>query len=170
MLEAIYKQLENINYGYLYDGEDISEDSEKFSKYYRLLDPVDVLNLKYGVCWDQVELERLLLTDFKFPNKSYFIYLNDHDKLPSHTFIVVECNNKYIWFEHAWSKYKGMHEYNSLNELFDDVIDKFIEFNNDVKYDELLLFEYDKPKSYITCNEFYDFINTQKLLLEKKGD
>ena len=170
MLEKIYKELEDIQYGYIYDGEDISDDQFEFGKHYRLLNPKDLLKIKYGVCWDQVELERLLLNDNNINNKSYFIYMNDHDGLPSHTFIVIQYDNKYVWLEHAWYDYKGIHEYNSLDDLLNDVISKFIKSHEDIKYDELLVYEYDQPNYNITCEEFYNYIDTQKLIINMKGN
>ena len=167
-LNNIYNILEDIQYGYIYDGVDISDDQYKFGNYYRLLDPNDLLNIKYGVCWDQVELERKLFDDNNIVYKSYFIYLNDHDGLPSHTFMVIKDNDEYIWFEHSWYDYKGIHKYNSLDELFEDVINKFIKSHEGIIFDELLLYEYDKPKYGITCEEFYNYLETQKKVLERK--
>ena len=167
-LNEIYNILDNIQYGYIYDGVDISDDQYKFGECYRLLNPDYLLNIKYGVCWDQVELERKLFDDNNIYNKSYFIYINDHDGLPSHTFMVVQDNDKYIWFEHAWYDYKGIHEYNSLDELLEDVINKFIKSHEDIKFEELLVYEYTKPNYGITCEEFYNYLETQKLVIERK--
>ena len=168
MIENIYKQLDDIQYGYILDGKDISDDQYTFGSNYKLLSPDELLNIKYGVCWDQVELERKLLNDNNIKNESYFIYLNDHDGLPSHTFIVIYDNNKYIWLEHAWYDYKGIHEYNSLDELLGDVINKFIDSHKDIKYEELLLYKYNKPEYNISCEEFYNYIETQELIIERK--
>ena len=58
-MNDVYNILENIQYGYIYEGKDISDDQYQFGTYYRLQSPDKLLDSKYGVCWDQVELERL---------------------------------------------------------------------------------------------------------------
>ena len=168
-MNDVYNILENIQYGYIYEGKDISDDQYQFGTYYRLQSPDKLLDSKYGVCWDQVELERYLFNQAKIPCDSYFIYLNDHDGLPSHTFMVITDNNKYYWFEHSWYDYKGIQEYNSINDLFNDVIDKFIDSHKDIKYDELLLYKYNKPDYNISCDEFYNYIDKQKLIIERNN-
>ena len=168
-MNDIYNELENIQYGYIYNGNDISDDQYKFGKYYRLQSPDELLKSGYGVCWDQVEYERYLFDKDNISYKSYFIYLNDHDGLPSHTFMVITNNDKYYWFEHSWYDYKGIHEYNNIDDLFNDVIDKFIYSHKDIKYDELLLYKYNKPDYNISCDEFYNYIDKQKLIIERNN-
>ena len=82
--------------------------------------------------------------------------------------MVIKDNDEYIWFEHSWYDYKGIHKYNSIDKLLEDVINKFIKSHEGIKFDELLLYEYDKPKYGITCEEFYNYLETQKKVLERK--
>ena len=138
---------------------------EEFYDFYYLLTPEELLLKKCGVCWDQVELERYLFDKENINNRTYFICTYDGENLPSHTFLTFQHNNKYFWFEHSWNDYKGIHEYNSLKELLLDVKEKFINNNSsDINNEYTFVYEYEKPKKHIGCQEFYNFIETQKLI------
>ena len=150
-------------------GQNIINNLEKwdneFDKFYYLQTPEELLISKCGVCWDQVELERKLFSDNNINFKTYFIYIIDNDMLPSHTFLVYNDDKNYYWFEHSWGEYKGIHKYNSIKNLFDDVIYKFKNSHKEVrKNSKVFLYEYEKPKYHITCNDFYKYIETQKLI------
>jgi hypothetical protein len=138
---------------------------DEFSIFYYLQTPEELLNSRCGVCWDQVELERKLFQDNNINVKTYFIYMVDNDMLPSHTFLTYEKDNKFYWFEHSWYKYKGIHEYSSELELLLDIKEQFKTDNNYVRKDApIFIYEYQNPKKHITCNEFYQYIETQKLI------
>lgn len=149
-------------------GQNIINNLEKwnneFDKFYYLQTPEELLISKCGVCWDQVELERKLFSDNNINFKTYFIYINDNDMLPSHTFLVYNDDKNYYWFEHSWGEYKGIHKYNSIKNLFDDVIYKFKNSHKVRKNSKVFLYEYEKPKYHITCSDFYKYIETQKLI------
>ena len=75
-------------------------------------------------------------------------------------------NNKYYWFEHSWYDMKGIHEYNNIKALLNDVKNKFIdsiknEINSNLNY-ETFIYKYNKPKYHISCDEFYSYIKTQE--------
>lgn len=169
-INNIFSIIEQIEYGFKDSkGKNIINDLKKwnsdFCKFYYLQTPEELLNTKCGVCWDQVELERKLFYDNSINLKTYFIYIMDGDKLPLHTFLVYIYNKRYYWFEHSWNEYKGIHEYNSVEELFSDVIYKFKLSHNEVrKNSNLFLYEYEKPKYHISCDDFYKYIETQKLI------
>lgn len=151
----------------------ITENPEKwdneFNEFYFLQTPEELLKSKCGVCWDQVELERKLFEDNNFIFKTYFIYIVDDDMFPSHTFLTYKYNNKYYWFEHSWGIYKGIHEYNSELELLLDVKEKFKIAHNYVREDAFIfIYEYQKPNEHITCSQFYQYIETQKLIKTNK--
>ena len=136
---------------------------EEFNIFYHLQTPEVLLETKCGVCWDQVELERKLFMDENINVKTYFVFISDNDMLPSHTFLTYEDNHKYYWFEHSWNKHKGIHEYNSESDLLLDVVKLFKDDHKNVSDDaKIYLYEYQKPKSHISCDEFYKYIETQK--------
>lgn len=140
-----------------------------FADFYYLQTKEEVLETKCGVCWDQVELERDLFNENDIKCKSYFIFISDRNMLPTHTFLTFKDNNKYYWFEHSWAKYKGIHEYISKEDLLNDVINKFKEDHKDVSNNATLyLYQYQQPKKHISCNEFYKYIETQKLIIIEK--
>ncbi len=131
---------------------------ELFSNNYVLQSPNEVINNKIGVCWDQVELERYYFKGNDWNIKTYFIVHDDGNKCPTHTFLTYEKNDKYCWFEHSWERFRGIHEYNQERDLLLDVKDKFInhELNNQYDSENLVLYEYKKPKYHISVQEFYN--------------
>lgn len=161
--------MNELEYGFKdeYGNNIIDHDPKKwnnqFASFYYLQSPEELLRTKCGVCWDQVELERDLFTKDSVSTKTYFVYILDGDTLSSHTFLIYEDENKYYWFEHSWEKYKGIHEYNSELDLLLDVMNKFRGDHIEVKENSpLYLYEYQKPKDHIKCNDFYKYIETQK--------
>lgn len=161
-LKLILKQLDDIEYGFVDNNKNIYPDNLKdwnsnFSKLYHLQSPEELIKNKYGVCWDQVELERYYLTTKNIESKSYFIIAYDNKQEPTHTFIVIK-DDKYYWLEHSWEPYRGIHEYNSLNELLNDVKIKFEESikKQNVKDYKLNIYEYNKPRYNLNCIEFME--------------
>ena len=157
-IEYGFKDANNLN---IIDN-DIEKWDNQFDDFYYLQTPEELLKTKCGVCWDQVELERELFQKENINIKTYFIFIEDKNMLPSHTFLTFENENKYYWFEHSWDKYKGIHEYNSELNLLSDVINKFQKDHPEVRENApLYLYDYQKPKEHIKCNEFYKYIETQ---------
>ena len=114
--------------------------------------------------------KRKLFEESNIKNETYFIYIDDKNNLPSHTFLVYYVNNKVYWFEHSWFDEKGIHEYNNLNDLLNDVEIKFIKSReNEVpKGLDVHIYKYNKPNYNISCNEFYNYIFTQKKIFNFK--
>lgn len=175
-IDEIMKIMETIEYGFLdKDGHNIFKDkdvSEKFSKSYYLISPKELLEKKVGVCWEQVELERMLFQEKGIKNETYFIYIDDANGLPSHTFLVYYDCNKVYWFEHSWYDEKGIHEYSNLNLLLNDVKEKFWKSRQDeVKHDlynNIHIYKYDRPNYNISCSEFFNFIYTSQEIFPYK--
>lgn len=173
-VKKIMNVMEQIEYGFLdNNGNNICDNVElecMFNKVYYLMSPEELLNKKVGVCWDQVELERKLFEESNIKNETYFIYIDDKNNLPSHTFLVFYMNNKVYWFEHSWSTEKGIHEYNNLNNLLNDVEIKFVK-SRESEVDKGLavhIHKYNKPNYNISCDEFYNYIFTQKKVFNFK--
>jgi len=171
----IMKRMNDIEYGFPDEqGNNILKENpekyeEEFDKFYYLQTPDELLQSKCGVCWEQVELERKLFQDSNIPFRTYFIYIVDGDRLPSHTFLTYEEGGKYYWFEHSWGKYQGIHEYRSEVELLLEVRQIFEREHSYVSKKKLLfIYEYQKPKEHITCDEFYQYIETQRLVKIQK--
>ena len=173
-IKKIMDIMEQIEYGFLdNNGNNICDNVDleyTFNKVYYIMSPEELLNKKIGVCWDQVELERKLFEESNIKNETYFIYIDDKNNLPSHTFLVYYVDNKVYWFEHSWFDEKGIHEYNNLNDLLNDVEIKFIKSReNEVpKGLDVHIYKYNKPNYNISCNEFYNYIFTQKKIFNFK--
>lgn len=163
---------ENIVYGF------ISKDGKKYtdldSKEYKdnwyneaiVQTGREVLNTKIGTCFDQVELERLWFKEHGYKFKTIFIwfalpYINSY---PTHSFLVYEENNKYYWFEHSFYTNKGIHEFDTLEELIefvkskllDDVISRGIGSKED--YDLLNYYEYEEIPNSLSIEEYLNHV------------
>ena len=167
-VKQIMNTMEKIEYGFL-DKEgrnifDVTNVDYVFNKVYYLMSPEELLKKKVGVCWDQVELERKLFNEKNIHNETYFIYLDDKQSLPSHTFLVYYKNNKVYWFEHSWYDEMGIHEYNKINSLLNDVEFKFRKSKEaEVKSDfDVHIYKYNKPYYNISCDDFFKYIFTQE--------
>ena len=84
----------------------------------------------------------------------------NNDSFQTHTFVVAKDLNKYYWLEHSWEKYKGIYEYNSINELLQDVKVKFLDNGNK----DINIYKYNKPSYNINSKQFLKYIETQDLI------
>ena len=162
--KEIYEQLNNIEYGWV-DKNSVKHyklEPALFNENYMLQTPEELIKSKVGVCWDQVELERFYFSKTELAFHSYDILYIDKNKMPNHTFFVYEENNKYYWFEHAFDKFKGIHEFSDLKSLLLDVKKAFVTTElKDICDDNFLnIFEYEQPKEHLNCTDFYNhFMN-----------
>lgn len=163
--ETIMNFMEDISYGWV-DKNNCKhyKVDDTFSDNYVLQDPASTIYTKVGICWDQVELERYYFGTSYDNIKTYFIVHYDGKNCPTHTFLTYKKDNHFYWFEHSWTIFKGIHEYNSLKELLTDARDKFIKYELHNGYDEmsLVINEYEKPRSGISVQEFYKHCENSK--------
>ena len=160
--DDVMSVMNQIKYGYIDANGDNIIDTDQFGEHYRLQSPGELLNSKVGVCWEQVELERRLFIDRGVNVKTYFIFIDDEDGLPSHTFLTYEFGGKHYWFEHSFAKYAGVHEYKSEEELLTDAARKFRDYQNLTNLDApMYLFRYQRPEYHIGVDDFYKYIETQ---------
>lgn len=120
-----------------------------FKAIYVLQSSDQVAENKVGLCFDQVEYERELISKMNISNRTYFIMYQDSDVGPAHAFLIFKDNNKYYWFENAWFKYRGIHEYDTKEEALLDVKYKFIATLDSYTESKLRIYEFDKPRSGI---------------------
>lgn len=135
--------------------------NDLWSKEYFLQSPKSLLKFKYGICWDYVELERYWFERNKYEIKTYLLIFNIKEKnnYPTHSFLTFKKDNKWYWFENSWLELKGIHEYNFLEELIEDIKIRFLEtiemdINIEEKKNILKCFEYSKPNYNIDIKEF----------------
>lgn len=152
------KLLSQINYGWydksgkLYQG--LSK-SYNFKKNYRLQKTSNIIKNNHAICWELCELEREYFHN-KYPYITVFAILKNPPKNPCHTFLIFKNEDKYYFFEASWNKYKGVHPYQNIDEILDDIRNNFSDFAGP-KYDpeKISFYSYKKPLPKSTCNLFY---------------
>ncbi|MBQ4031944.1 MAG: GNAT family N-acetyltransferase [Bacilli bacterium] len=151
----IKDKLEGIRLGYR-DKEDnkYSGFDNDFKETFYLQSPKQLLESKIGTCFDQVELERELISRLDVDCRTYFISYPDDDYDMSHVFLIYKDSQKYYWVENAWKKYKGLHIYDSKEDLFDDVLSKFIKTIPDGDFKKVKLYLYERPRYGISYTKF----------------
>ena len=154
----ILEKLQDIETGWMDIDKNIYKSIDKgFKKKYVLSNPEETLTNKVGTSFDLVEVERTYFKSLGLKFNTYFMIYYESKRIYTHTFIVYEENEKFYWFESAWTNDKGVHEYMSLYDLLTDIRSKFIEYNN-IKFmdnDYLCVYKYKKPKFHIGLKEFY---------------
>lgn len=122
----------NIKYGYVTkDGEKYFPGCKNYNEIWFDKGIVqtgeNVSKTLVGTCWEQVEFERKWFTENNIKVRTFFLIyeMDEKNNYPTHTILTYEKNNKYYWFENAFESERGIHEYNSINELIIDVKNKY---------------------------------------------
>lgn len=79
---------------------------------------------------------------------------NTTDNEMSHSFLVYKDNDKYYWLENAWLKYRGIHEYDTKEDLLKDVVRKFVSTIKDSDEKKVRLYQFVKPKVGINYDKY----------------
>lgn len=144
----VVEQLKEIKLGYIdKDGKRLVNCDNNFRENYVLQAPSDLIESKIGLCFDQVELERYLLSRLDINFRTYFLLYQISDLGPAHAFLIFKDSNKYYWFENAWIKYRGIHRYLSKEEALKDIVAKFKETIENCDITKMRLYEFDRPRS-----------------------
>ena len=155
-LEDIYEKYKNIKYGY-YDKNNnrMYHINDGFLRKFRLQSVESIENTRVGICWETVELLRYNLEKENYNCKSY-LFVSPQDQFYNHSLVVCEYNKKYYWIEISLEKLNGIREYDSLKDLFFDLLDNFdiVMPNNDIDYKKIKIYEYEKPRSGSNCLQF----------------
>lgn len=158
-VRKLCRELSKIDYGwYDKDGKlHVGLKDGKFLKDYRMQYTDEVKRHKNAICWDLCEVEREYFKKRDFPFMTVFAVNKKIKKNPSHTFLVFKNSGKYYLFEASWESMKGVREYCSLEELFDDIKDNFGDFikGKDYNKSDIEFYRYKKPRERIGCNSFY---------------
>ena len=162
-LKLVLDKMNDIKYGFVDNNKNIyPEDKDdwdnNFGIKYHLQDPKTLINTKYGVCWDQVELERYYLKSKKLNFKSYFIVNYDGKIFPTHTFIILNDENKYYWLEHSWEPHRGIHKFETLTEALKHIKKQFenmLKNNYGINNNKTIIYEYKKPDYNIDSLTFF---------------
>lgn len=162
----------NIQYGFVDDKGKIynSSNEKEFQNgcrtKWRLTNPKRLLKVKYGHCWDQVELERFYFKEHNYNFKTIYIWfeLPYDNNYSTHTYLVYEENEKWHYFEHADFTNKGIYSFDTYEDAINFQSQKFIEANKKKKsierkeLDAIRIYEYDTPKYNCNMNEFINHI------------
>lgn len=123
--------------------------------------PEQLADLGKGVCTDFVEYTRAKLDERNIPYKVYDIACTDKDgDHPAHVFVAVEHEGKFLWLEAAWHSEAGIHEYNSLEELFEDIARKHCIYDGENYLESCEIREIKKSLVGMSQEAIYEYIDT----------
>lgn len=174
---------ENIKYGFVDVNEKIygtwnnQEFQQECQTKWRLSSPERLIKVRYGHCFDQVELERDWFNNHNYNFKTFYIIfeLPFNNSYSMHTYLVFEKDGKYYYFEHSDFKNRGIYEFETYQDAIDYQRNKYIEYNEqrNVINKEILnclhIYEYINPTYGCTMNEFISNIleNGKEVVNEK---
>ena len=173
---------DNITYGFVgKDNEKIYSPKQKRwgvgeQPEQKLQSPEEILKSGHGTCWEQTEFEKQWFAKNNFEFKTFLLMFKEDisQKNPAHTFLVYKKDDDWYWFENALDKHNGIHKFDNLDDLIENVKVKLI--NNAIKYgatkDDIKkykLCEYDTPAYGCSTDEFISNIidNNPPLISEK---
>lgn len=155
------KTFDNIKYGW-YDTKGVLREhiDKDYMIEYRTRSPKETKELNVGVCWDLNELQRDYYESKNANFHTIFAVINDlYLKHPNHAFVIVEHNGKFYWSEGTWRTRKGIHEYNSKEEILKDIKANFSEIYGkplpEDKIENLEFFEYERPIYGLSAIDFF---------------
>lgn len=163
----LLKQMKSFNYGWI-DKTGLKYINKivmsKFLTDYYLQNPKDLDTTNIGICWDQVEYERRFFEKNKFNYQTFFMLYTKNNKNAIHTFLLFTENNKYYWFENTYKDNTGIFEFDTVDNCFKYIQNAFIKENKleNVDTNEIIFFEYEKPKYGIGANEFITYCTKTK--------
>ena len=166
-LGALQKELDKFDYAFIDgDGNELSNEDAMEAV---VQSPEQLAKLGKGVCTDYVEYSKAWLEDKGIKYSTYDVSFIDEDgDEPSHTFIVAEMDDKFIWVENAWFSEKGNHEYSSMEELFTDIATKHCRWDDNDYLDSCVIRQFDKSLVGMSQQEIYDFMHTLPAIWKPK--
>jgi len=128
---------------------DFHTDEEK----YIIKSPEQLIQSRLGICYDEVELERIYFNFWKYQFKTFFIYSSDpKDEKPTHTFLIFKKNSQYFWFEHSWENNRGIHgpfkSYRNSVNFVGNI------FKHSIGVKSVNVIDYNKPKDNLKIRDF----------------
>ena len=172
--QELHKEWSKFGYGIPINGKLTNVSSgEEFCKNYRFLSPEDFEKYNGGVCWDFVEWGAKFLRSKGVTFHQYYIQTDTPPNYDTHTFIVCQCGDKFIYPESAFGiiekDINGVGTFESLPEIFNYVASKMFECNNNrSRFNEFKFSvqEYTQTPNYgCTCEEYMDFMKEHAHLI-----
>lgn len=130
-VEDLYQYMDkNVKYGwYGIDGKVRINSLKEFKEFYRTMNVEDVIKYGVGTCPDYVNLVKYYLDKNNIDNKIFAIVgyeeVDGIDKERVHFMIFYNMNNKWYQFEQASRFFRGIFEYESLEDLRNKVLFKY---------------------------------------------
>lgn len=158
-----------INYGYLGKNGKIHfftdpDFNDVWYSEYILENTDDILKTKVGNCYDQVEFERDWFLKHNYIVKTYYeiVDLNYDNLYPTHSFLVY-FDKKWKWFENSDFNNRGIHSFDTIEELLEFQKNKYLELleSYNIKEEEkskIIIKEFKKPKKHLNAKEYIDFV------------
>ena len=153
--------LKNIQYGIneTYQNDQVNDHLDKW----HLQTELDLLDNKYGLCFDYVELERTWFNLHHYEYKTIFLIfaLDYPNNYSNHTTLLYKLNNKWYNFEVADYHNQGIHEYDTFEEGVTNIKNKLIEYNkitNQKIINTLKVYEYPKPNKKYNFNDYIEYL------------
>lgn len=173
----------NIKYGFIgeKDGKIYSPEQEGWGKggspAQRLQSPEEILGSGYGICWEQVELEKQWFAKNNFEFKTFLLMFGKDvsQKNPAHTLLAYKKDNNWYWFENTLDSHNGIHKFDSLDDLVGHV--KAILINNALNsgstendVEKHKVYDYNVPAYGCNTDEFISqVIRNQSGIIKKKA-
>lgn len=156
---SLLDELSKFDYAFIdADGKELDEEEAMKAV---VQSPDQLEDLKKGVCTDFVEYTRAKLNARKIPYEVYYIICVDKDEdRPSHVFVVIENEGKFLWLEAAWHAEAGIHEYDSLEELFEDIARKHCIYDDENYLESCEIREIKKSLVGMSQEAIYDYVDT----------
>ena len=163
-MHEIYEKNKNIEYGWKdKNGIIHSHINEGFVKNFNFQTTDELLKSEAGNCWETVELTRKELLENNIPCKAYFFVI-PLNNFYCHSIAVAQIESKYYWVENSFKDMRGIHEFNSLEEIIFNVLNNFHKIVGNTNYNikQMKIYEYEPPKTHISCIPFYFHCFRQK--------
>lgn len=163
---------QNIKYGFVNSNGKIyltlntQELQDAYRKEWRLSSPKRLLEVKYGSCWDQVELERDWFSSHGYTYKTLFIWFlfPYENSYSTHTYLIYKENEQWHYFEHSDASHRGIYSFKTLKEAIEYQKKLHIKSNrtrNPVGEEEIKrihIYEFQTPKFGLSMDEYIDNI------------
>lgn len=171
--ELLHFMSKEIKYGYLTKNGKLNNQENQMDWYeqYILQSKDEILNNRYGNCFDQVELERDWFKKHNYEYKTIYemVLLDYKNNYPTHSFLVYKDDNKWNWFENADLINRGIHTFNTLEDLIEYQYNKYLEllktFNiTEEEKEKIIMVEFDKPKDNISAKEYLNHVLSSKII------
>lgn len=137
-------------------GRVYTPDDTNFMRDYQLQSPEQTYQCKIGVCWDQVELQRVVFQELHIEHITvYFVDHIDDTTRPSHTALLFKKGGGWYWFENSFGPHRGIHgRYRAVLDILHDIKQAMRKHNRYDKTGIFLYSYYDQPPYGISAAEF----------------